>query len=102
VSMSERLRRLEEKAATVRNRQNLGPLVLVEGKDGTREEIVARCEEIIARGGKGPLVIFCADRPEDRPIPDGVTRFDPEDVGLCGDRPYPPGVVRFDPRYEDV
>ena len=79
--LDERLRRLEEKTR-LRNRPNIGPLVLVEGRDGNREEVLARCREEIAQYGRGPLVIcFCDDKPEDPPMP-GVIRFDKEDAAL--------------------
>jgi len=78
VSLSERLRKLESVAQRIKG--PLGPLVLIEGQDGSRQEILDRLEEAIREGNKGPLIIFAADRPDEQPFPPGVTRFDPEDV----------------------
>ncbi|MDD5646244.1 MAG: hypothetical protein PHW86_03655 [Candidatus Bipolaricaulis sp.] len=82
MSLDARLARLEEKARA-RTRPDLGPFVLIEGKDGTAEEILARCEAEIAAHCSGPLIIFAGPvKPEDPPLPSGVIRFDPEDADL--------------------
>jgi hypothetical protein len=74
VSMSERLRRLEEKAA-VRNRQNAGPVVILVFPDSTagRPEIDgfhkmtqsqadAYRSELAERGQRGPIFISFSAR----------------------------------------
>jgi hypothetical protein len=67
VRLQERLRHLEEKAAE-RNSPALGPLVLMEGVDGTREHILERCKALRSESRKGPLIIFAADRPTSSPL----------------------------------
>jgi hypothetical protein len=66
VSLSERLRKLESVARSIK--RPLGPLVLIEGQDGSRQEILDRLEEAIREGNKGPLIIFAADRPTSFPL----------------------------------
>lgn len=85
MSLEGRIAALETRLAAVEaaSRRRTGPLVLVEGKNGTAEEILARCEAEIAAHGRGPLIIFRGPPgPEDPPMPPGVIRFDPEDADL--------------------
>jgi hypothetical protein len=61
-NIDSRLTKLEQAARSIK--RPLGPLVLIEGQDGSRQEILDRLEEAIREGNKGPLIIFAAD---DRP-----------------------------------
>jgi len=66
MKLEARLRHLEEKAAE-RN-SPLGPLVLMEGVDGTRKQILEHCKALSSESRKGPLIIFAADRPTSSPL----------------------------------
>lgn len=84
MSLEARISGLETRLAAVEAAsRRTGTLVLIEGKDGTRDEIRRRAAEELAVRGKSPLVVLHTNprlRPDE--LPAGAVGFDLQDIGL--------------------